>query len=293
MAELELVIDAKATLGEGPSWDAEEKRLFWVDIEGHKLHSYKPDTGQDTMYEVGQQIGAVVPFEDNRVIVALKKGFHIYDLATGSLTLIGNPESDRDDNRFNDGKCDPEGRFWAGTMSLSDKKNQGSLYCLTNEGQIKTVLKGVSLSNGLGFSPDNKLMYYIDTPTGNVDQFDFNADTAELSNRRTIFSLPEGTGFPDGMTVDAEGMVWVAHYGGSQVSRWNPHTGEQLESIKVPAEQVTSCCFGGEDLGELYITTARNGLSEDKLAATPHAGGLFRVRPGVKGQPTYRYKDSK
>lgn len=293
MTEVELVIDAKARLAEGPSWDAEEKRLYWVDIEGFKLHIYEPDSGRDTVHEMGQHIGAVVPYDRHLVMVALKNGFHLYDLAAGKLTLLLNPESHRDDNRFNDGKCDANGRFWAGTMSLTDKKNQGALYCLLNDGHVRTVLTEVSLSNGIGFSPDHKKMYYIDTPTGRIDQFDFDLDSGEISNRKSLFSLPEGTGFPDGMTVDAEGMIWVAHYGGSQVSRWNPDTGSLIQHIEVPASQVTSCCFGGEDLDELYITTARNGLSEDKLVETPHAGGVFRVRPGVKGQPTYRYKDTK
>ncbi|MFD2700052.1 SMP-30/gluconolactonase/LRE family protein [Paenibacillus shunpengii] len=293
MTEVELVIDAKARLAEGPSWDAEEKRLYWVDIEGYKLHIYDPSSGRDTVHEVGQHIGAVVPYDRDRVMVALKSGFHRYDLASGKLTLLHNPESHRDDNRFNDGKCDPNGRFWAGTMSLTDKKNQGALYCLMNDGQIKTVLTEVSLSNGLGFSPDHKKMYYIDTPTGRIDQFDFDLDTGEISNRVTLFSLPEGTGFPDGLTVDAEGMIWVAHYGGSQVSRWDPNTGSLIQHIEVPASNVTSCCFGGEELDELYITTARNGLKEEQLLKTPHAGGVFRVKPGVKGQPTYRYKGIK
>lgn len=290
MAELELILDAKAKLGEGPSWDAEAGRLFWVDIEGFVLHTYDPETGQDRVYDMGRHIGAVVPFEKDRVVVVLRDGYHFYNLTTGEFELIHDPEVDRDDNRFNDGKCDPAGRFWAGTMSLEGKNKQGALYCLNTDGQVKTICTEVSTSNGLGWSPDYKAMYYIDTGTGKIDQFDYDVMSGELSNRRTAVEFPKDAGFPDGMTVDAEGMIWVAHWGGSQVSRWNPHTGRMLSSIDVPAEQVTCCCFGGKDLDELYITTARNGLKEEQLAKTPHAGGLFRIKPGVKGMPTFRYQ---
>ncbi|MEF3352354.1 SMP-30/gluconolactonase/LRE family protein [Paenibacillus sp. GYB006] len=289
MAELELVLDAKAKLGEGPSWDAEAGRLFWVDIEGFKLHAYDPQTGEDTVYDIGQHIGAVVPYEKERVIVALREGYHEYNLHTGELELIHDPEAGRKDNRFNDGKCDPAGRFWAGTMSLEGKDKQGAFYCL-EDGEVSTIFTEVSTSNGLCWSPDHKTMYYIDTPTGKVDRLDYDEKTGELSNRRTAVDFPENVGFPDGMTVDAEGMIWIAHWGGSQVSRWNPETGKMLSHIEIPAEQVTCCCFGGQDLNELYITTARNGLSAEQLKKTPHAGGLFRIKPGVKGMPTFRYK---
>lgn len=289
MTELELVLDAKAKLGEGPSWDAEAGLLFWVDIEGFGLHAYDPLTGQDTVYDIGQHIGAVVPYEKERVIVALREGYHVYNLHTGELELIHDPEEGRKDNRFNDGKCDPAGRFWAGTMSLEGKDKQGALYCL-EDGEVSTIFTEVTISNGLGWSPDHKTMYYIDTPTGKVDRLDYDEKTGALSNCRTAVDFPEDVGFPDGMTVDAEGMIWIAHWGGSQVSRWNPNTGKMLSRIEIPAEQVTCCCFGGQDLDELYITTARNGLSEEQLKKNPHAGGLFRIKPGVKGMPTFRYK---
>ncbi|WP_211747589.1 SMP-30/gluconolactonase/LRE family protein [Paenibacillus sp. Marseille-Q4541] len=290
MAELELVLEAKAKLGEGPSWDAEAGRLYWVDIEGFKLHAYEPETGKDTVYEIGQHIGAVVPYEKDRVVIVLREGFHFYNLDTGELELIHDPENGRHDNRFNDGKCDPAGRFWAGTMSLEGKDKQGSLYCLEKDGEVRTVFTDVTTSNGLGWSPDHKTMYYIDTQTGKVDQYDFEVASGSVSNPRVAADFEHQDGFPDGMTVDAEGMIWVAHWGGSQVSRWNPNTGKLLSRIEVPAKQVTCCCFGGKDLDELYITTARTGLDEEQLANTPHAGGLFRVKPGVKGMPTFRYK---
>lgn len=289
MTELELVLDVKAKLGEGPSWDAEAGRLFWVDIEGFHLHAYDPQTGQDTVYDMGQHIGAVAPYEKDRVVVALREGLQVYNLITGELDLIHDPEKGREDNRFNDGKCDPAGRFWAGTMSLEGKDKQGALYCL-EDGKVSTIFTEVTISNGLGWSPDHKTMYYIDTPTRRVDQFDYDKKTGTLSNRRTAVDFPSDVGFPDGMTVDAEGMIWIAHWGGSQVSRWNPNTGKLLSRIEIPAEQVTCCCFGGKDLDELFITTARNGLSKEQLEKTPHAGGLFRIKPGVKGMPTYRYK---
>ncbi|HEY2495221.1 MAG TPA: SMP-30/gluconolactonase/LRE family protein [Paenibacillus sp.] len=287
MGSLEMVFDAKAILGEGPSWDAIHHRLLWVDIEGHQLHIHYPDNGRNEVYNVGERIGAVVPYLEDEVIVALYTGFHKFQLSTGILTLISNPEEHLPNNRFNDGKCDPEGRFWAGTMSLDGSRATGFLYCLDHDLTVRTVLEGVSTSNGLAWSVDGTCMYYIDTPTRQVDILDYNQNTGSVSNRRVAFKLPEGAGYPDGMTMDAEGMVWIAEWDGERVGRWNPQTGELLHSISVPAGHVTSCVFGGECLDELYITTARIGLSSELLDDNPMSGALFRIKLGVKGQPTH------
>lgn len=290
MGSLEVVFDAKAILGEGPSWDAINNRLLWVDIEGLQLHIHYPDNGHNEVYNVGERIGAVVPYLEDEVIVALYTGFHKYQLSTRTLTFISNPEEHLPNNRFNDGKCDPEGRFWAGTMSLDGSMATGFLYCLDHDLTVRTVLEGVSTSNGLGWSVDGAHMYYIDTPTRQVDILDYNQDTGSVSNRRVAFQLPEGAGYPDGMTIDVEGMVWIAEWDGGRVGRWNPHTGELLNEIPIPAGHITSCVFGGEFLDELYITTARTGLSRELLESNPLSGALFRIKPGVKGQPTYPYK---
>lgn len=290
MEALKVVVPTNDTLGEGPSWDAEGNRLLWVDIESHQLHIYYPESGENVTYEVGQLIGAVVPYREDEVIVALYEGFHKYRLSTGELTFIANPEQDHPNNRFNDGKCDPFGRFWAGTMSLEDQKNRGSLYCLDHDLSIRKVLSNVSTSNGLGWSPDGSVMYYIDTPTSQVDAFDYDGITGSISNRRVAFKMPEDAGFPDGMTVDSEGMLWIAEWDGGRVGRWNPHTGDLLDTIEVPAGHVTSCVFGGSDLEDLYITTACAGMKDEDMEAQPLSGNLFRVHTGIKGQPTVPFK---
>ncbi|WP_339837882.1 SMP-30/gluconolactonase/LRE family protein [Paenibacillus sp. FSL R7-0272] len=289
MSHVTVVVDTPAQLGEGPSWDAENSRLLWVDIEGFKVHAYHPETGEDQAYDVGEHVGAVVPYRGDEVIVALRSGFYTYHLLTGEKQAIADPEQDKSTNRFNDGKCDAYGRFWAGTMSLNNEQKAGSLYCLEEGKPARNMVQQVSTSNGLGWSPNREFMYYIDTPTRSVDRFDFDLASGTISNRTSIISVPEDMGFPDGMTVDAEGMLWVAHWGGGRVTRWNPETGELLQQIEVHADQVTSCCFGGPDLEDLYITTARIGIKEERLQETPQAGALFVVKPGVKGQETHVY----
>ena len=290
MKPLEVVVHANATLGEGPSWDAEGNRLLWVDIELNLLHIYYPDSEEDVTYEIGQTIGAVVPYCEDEVIVVLYEGFHKYQLSTGTLTFIANPEQHLPNNRFNDGKCDPCGRFWAGTMSLEGEGNCGSLYCLDHDLSVRKVLADVSTSNGLGWSTDGCTMYYIDTPTRQVDVFDYDRVTGTISNRRMAFKMPEDAGYPDGMTVDSEGMLWIAEWNGGRVGRWNPDTGQLLEIIFVPAGHVTSCVFGGRELEDLYITTACTGMKDEQLEAQPLSGNLFRVKTGVKGQSTVPFQ---
>lgn len=289
MSNVTVAVQTPALLGEGPSWDAENNRLLWVDIESFKIHVYDPATGQDQAYDVGEHVGAVVPYRGDEVVVALRSGFYTYHLLTGELHAIEDPEQEKDTNRFNDGKCDALGRFWAGTMSMNNESKAGSLYCLEQGQPVRTMVQDVSTSNGLGWSPDRQTMYYIDTPTRSIDRFDFDLTAGNIKNRTSIIAIPEEFGFPDGMTVDREGMLWVAHWGGSRVTRWNPETSELLQRIDVPADQVTSCCFGGADLGDLYITTARTGIKEERLKETPDAGSVFVIRPGVKGQETHAY----
>ncbi|WP_409344476.1 SMP-30/gluconolactonase/LRE family protein [Paenibacillus sp. MBLB4367] len=289
MGPLQVVLDAKVTLGEGPSWEPGSNRLYWVDILGRQLHIYDPATGSDDTVDVGQLIGAVVPRQSGGVVMALQNGFHTYDFETKQLTPIGDPEADKAHTRFNDGKCDAAGRFWAGTMSLNDSPKQGALYCLETDGSIRKVIDGVTCSNGIAWNPDNTVMYYIDSPTRQVVAHDYDLATGGISNPRVVVQLADEDGVPDGMTSDSEGMLWVAVWGGWRVSRYNPETGEQLARIDVPAEKVTSCVFTGDKLNELYITSARTGIDEEGLAKQPLAGGLFRVKTDIQGSPTYAY----
>ncbi|KZE68958.1 SMP-30/gluconolaconase/LRE domain protein [Fictibacillus phosphorivorans] len=289
-SEAELVIPAKAMLGEGPCWDSEQNVLYWVNILDKKVNVYDPRTHKNREIQLEQMVGTVAPSKSGSLVVALQKGLHFLDLETEELTFIHDPESHLPENRFNDGKCDPFGRFWAGTMSLSEEKEAGSLYCLGTDLAVEKKRSNLTISNGLAWSPDQNSMYLIDTPTKKVTRFDYDLQTGHIENPTEVIAFPDGVGAPDGMTIDNDGMLWIAHWGGAQISRWDPTTGEQLLSIPIPSLNVTSCTFGGENLDELYVTTARKDTSAENLHRYPEAGGVFKVKPGVKGMPAYRFR---
>lgn len=279
---VQLVLDTKAVLGEGSIWHPTENKLYWVDIEGKILHIYDPVSGNDKAIPVGQRIGTVVPVHTGGALVALQNGIHKIDTETGKLSFIVNPLPDSS-MRFNDGKCDPSGRFWVGSLALDSRRRGASLYRMDADGSVRTMLDSVSISNGIVWSADRKTMYYNDTPTMTVQAFDYDDRTGNITNRRVAVKIPRGSGAPDGMTIDAEGKLWVALWGGSCVARFDPATGELLQKIMVPAPNVSSCAFGGKDLATLYITTARAWVSEERLKEFPSSGGVFAVKPGVKG----------
>lgn len=287
---VELVLDTKSSLGEGAVWNYRTAELLWVNISDRILNIYSPRSQYNRELLTGQMIGTVVPAESGKVIAALEEGFYQIDPGTGSKLFIANPEEDKPENRFNDGKCDPAGRFWAGTMHREGKPGEGALYRLDPDGSVQMMIGNVSISNGIVWSADKTKMYYIDTPTQKVMAWDYDNETGDIRNPVTAVEIPDEMGYPDGMTIDTEGNVWIALWGGAAVGCWNPETGELLRTIDVPARNVTSCAFGDEDLGTLYITTARQGTNEDDLKKFPHAGGLFRVRPGVKGVQAYFFK---
>ncbi len=239
----------------------------------------------------GLMIGTVVPTETGKVLVALQNGIYKLNAETGTKKLIVDPEENLPNNRFNDGKCDPAGRFWAGTMSTNNEKNAGALYRLDFNNSIHKMVENVSISNGIVWSADNTKMYYIDTPTQKVVRYDYDNITGEISNPKVAVNIPKKMGSPDGMTIDADGNLWVALWGGSAVSCWNPESGKLIRTIEVPAKNVTSCAFGDDDLGTLYITTARIATSDDELIKFPNAGGVFKTRPGVKGVEACLFND--
>ncbi|MDR1595281.1 MAG: SMP-30/gluconolactonase/LRE family protein [Prevotellaceae bacterium] len=278
----ELLLDTKSDLGEGAIWHPKEKKLYWVDINQGFLHLYDPATGKNETVELGQKVGTVVPTTKGNAIVALHDGIYRYSFAGKKLELLQpNPEKSTTNNRFNDGKCDPAGRFWVGTIGAN---NSAALYRMDADKSVHVMKRDVGTSNGIVWSLDKKTMYYIDTNTGKVVAYDYDNRTGDISNPRDAVVIPRGMGGPDGSTIDSEGMIWVAHWGGSCVARWNPKTGELLCKVEIPAKHVTSCAFGGKNLDTLYITTAREGLGEKDLQEYPLSGGLFVVKPvGVKG----------
>ena len=216
--------------------------------------------------------------------LAVHDGFFLLDPATGRMEQMAEIETDVPETTMNDGKCDPVGRFWAGTKDVKGRRPVGALYRLGADHELVRILTGVRISNGLGWSPDQRTMYYIDSPTHGIDAFDVDPETGDVSHRRRLVDLPEGWGLPDGMTVDEEGFLWVAFWGGSAVRRISPD-GRVVAVVELPVSQVTSCAFGGDDLSDLYVTSARDSLSEAELERQTYAGGIFRLRPGVGGRP--------
>lgn len=216
---LELVIDSKATLGEGPCWSAETQLLYWVDILEKKINVYNPNTRKNRVIKLEQYIGAIAPRNENEAVIALENGFYFIDLSTEKITLIEEHENHLTNNRFNDGKCDAYGRFWVGSMNKSYQGEDGALYCLDTNMKVRQKLNNIGISNGMTWSADNKFMYYIDTLTKKVCRYDYDIATGEIKNPVDIISFHGEEGLPDGMTSDIEGMLWIAHWGTTKISR--------------------------------------------------------------------------
>ena len=283
------ILHAQAALGEGALWNLQTQQLYWVDIEGRVLHIFDPATGHDTSFPTQERVGTVVPTRDGNALVALQTGIHRLDTTTGQLTLLTNPLTEPS-LRFNDGKCDPAGRFWVGTFDLLERPHAGTFYRFDPNGSLHVMLRHITNSNGLAWSLDRTTMYYIDTPTLAVQAFDYDQATGSIANPRVVIRFPAGAGWPDGMTLDAEGKLWVALWGGGTVRRYDPDTGALLQAIEVAAPNTSSCAFGGPELKTLFVTTARGGLTPEQLQQFPLSGNLFAVEPGVQGVPAYFFE---
>jgi sugar lactone lactonase YvrE len=278
----EILFDVKATLGEGPAWDEKTQTLYWVDILGKRIYA-----GGEVLTELDDYIGCLAPTQNGHLIVGKRASFMDFDPANSQQTvLVTLPESAT--NRMNDGKCDPAGRLIAGTMDMNETDPTGSVY--SYDGKSNRVLfRDVTISNGMAWSADHKTFYYIDTPTCEVRAYDYDVKTGEIANRRKAFDVPKSLGWADGMTSDTEGNLWIAMWGGAQVTRWNPNTGQLLEQISVPALQSSCPVFGGKNRNELYVTSARKGMSESDLNNYPLSGGLFKVETKYEGMPTFEF----
>ncbi|MEU0003477.1 SMP-30/gluconolactonase/LRE family protein [Streptomyces sp. NPDC006314] len=275
MTAYEVAVRAEATLGEGPAWDPASGRLIWLDILGMRVHTYDPATGRRTVRTTEQHIGAAKPRAGGGLVLNLRDGVGLLDPDDTFRWLHHEPVAGR---RANDAAVAPDGSLWAGTMRYDEATGGGTLSRLAGDGTVRTVLPSVTVSNGTGWSPDGRLMYYVDTPTRRVDVFDH--DGEGVCNRRPLTEIEEGAGFPDGLTVDADGCVWVALWDGGAVRRYTP-AGELDRVITLPTPRTTACAFGGADLTDLYITTARTGLP----APHPTAGSLLVVPGAGKGLP--------
>lgn len=285
---VEVLVDAHAEVGEGPLWDAGSQELLWVDIPQGRVHRSDVSSGQSRSVDVGQPVGAVALRAGGGLIGALRDGFAFIEPATGAAELVAPVERDVDENRMNDGKCDRLGRLWAGTMAEDMRAGAGTLYRLEPDLRTVQVLDDVSVSNGLAWDSHDAIMYFIDSGTGGVDAFDYDAETGAISNRRRFVDLESGLGLPDGMTIDSEDCIWVAVWGGGQVRRYTPE-GTLDAVVELPAAQVTSCTFGGLSLDLLFVTSAAAGLEEAERNKQPHAGAVFRIEPGVTGMAPSRF----
>ena len=285
-AEFDVAVAAAAQLGEGPRWDAATETLLWVDIPARLVHRYDPATGTDTTQPTSDVVSLALPRRRGGVVIGLPDGIHVLD-REGS-PLVAAIEPGRAGTRTNDGACDSAGRLWVGTMALDERSPVAGLYCVGASLGVTTMLSGTTISNGLGWSPSGASFYFIDSPTRRIDVFDCDPASGALENRRPLAAVAVEGAVPDGMAVDAEGGVWVALHGGLGLRRYSPD-GELLAEVHLPIARITSCCFGGPDLRDLYVTTRREGLSAAERAAQPLAGALLRLDVGVAGLPTHAF----
>ncbi|MFD1828228.1 MULTISPECIES: SMP-30/gluconolactonase/LRE family protein [Streptomyces] len=284
-ARFDVAVRQEALLGEGPTWDAERGRLVWVDILSSRVHTWEPGSGRRTVLATEQHVGAAKPRAGGGLVVNLRDGVGLYGEDGSFAWLHRDPVPGR---RGNDAAVAPDGALWAGTMAYDETPGAGTLTRVAPDGTAATVLPEVTISNGTGWSPDGRLMYYVDTPTRRIDVFDVDPDAdgaAALGGRRTLAAIEAGAGFPDGLTVDADGCVWVALWDGGAVRRYTPD-GRLDRTVPVPASRVTACAFGGPGLGDLYVTTARTGVDP---GAEPLAGALLVLPDAGRGlvQPPF------
>jgi sugar lactone lactonase YvrE len=287
--KLACVADTKCVLGEGPVWDEREGVLYWVDIKAPAIWRLDPKTGERKSWPLQHRVGAIALREKGGIVAALKPGFAFVDLDTNTIDVVAQPEANIPDNRMNDGACDAKGRFWAGSMDDTEQSPTGHLYRLNPDRSLARFEAGFVVTNGIRWSNDGTRMYFVDSAGRTIWVYDFDMAKGEPGARRVFARLSEHEGYPDGLCVDAEDHVWGAHWAGARITRYRPD-GTKERVIEIPAPNVTSCCFGGQNLDTLYVTSARIGASEEALARMPETGGVFAVTGlGVKGRPSPRF----
>jgi len=289
MSELEHLLEIQNEAGESPHWDAAEEALYWADIVDPHLYRYYPATGKLDTVKTNIPVTGLGLRESGGLVLASKIGLYLLDSSLKEAKFIKDPEAEKPNVRFNDGLVDRNGCYWAGTLNEVDfTVSEGSLYRLDPDGVVHMMDTNLMGTNGIGWSPDNKIMYLADTFGQVIYAYDFDSEAGGINNRRVFAEIPPEAGMPDGITVDSEGFIWNGHWGGWRLTRYDPE-GKIEREVKLPVQNVTSCIFGGKNLDELYITTAWFLMSEEQRADQPYAGDLFRIRPGVKGLPDPKF----
>jgi sugar lactone lactonase YvrE len=290
MNAIEVVQREQALVGEGPVWLPQERALYWLDIKGLKIFRCDAATGTSQSWPTPERIGALIPSNQGGFIALAKSGVYATGPAFTRFDKLAAPDADKPGNRFNDAKCDPKGRLWAGTMDDDEHEASGRLYRFDSRTTSVRVRDNVNLSNGLGWSPDGTKMYFVETLRRTIWLFDYDLSDGTATNARAFVEIPEGDGYPDGMCVDAEGCIWLAHWGGWRLTRFTPD-GHIDRVVPMPVPQLTSCAFGGPNLDTLYITSAAIGLDAETKAKAPLSGCLFAFDPGVQGLPVAAFCD--
>jgi D-xylonolactonase len=283
--EVRCVDPAGAVLGEGPVWVQDEQALYWVDIRGRRVHRYHPETGAATSWPTPYRIGASAPRTSGGFIAAGEHGFLTIDAQFENFDLIGDPEPHLPGNRSNDGKVDLQGRFWTGTMDDAEEEPTGALYRIDPDLSWRCEDTDYAVTNGPAFSPDGRYLYHNDSGRQVTYRFTLDQRTGGLLDKQVFARFEEGQGYPDGMTTDSEGCLWIAFWDGWCLRRLSPE-GQVIQTIRMPVQRPTSCVFAGEKLDRLFVTSASFGIASDELQQQPQAGGLFVVLPGVAGFPT-------
>ena len=283
-----VIWEFQAQLGEGPVWDDQKKTLYWLDIKDSQLLILDMKNGNRVSVELSTEVGAVAPRSGGGLIAATKKGFALLDPETGKLSFIVNPEVNLPGNRFNDGTCDSAGNFIAGTMDEREEEPTGTMYRLNANLSVAPLFGGYVVCNGPAFSPDGGTLYFSNSAQREILEFAYDPETGRIGSPAMFAKIPHAAGYPDGLSVDAEGYIWCAHWDGWRVTRFAPD-GREDAVVDFPVPRVTSCTFGGRDLDTLFVTTARTGLDDDALDEAPLSGSLFVFKPGVPGLPTQRF----
>ena len=287
-ARLACVIPAGSFLGEGPYWSRDDNKLYYVDILAPAIITGDVVEGTHSKLTVPELVGFVIEREKGGFVVGMHGDLCSIDLKTGEMTTLAKPEADRPGNRFNDGKCDRKGRLWCGTLAIDTSADQGNLWRIDLDGFANLMERGVHVSNGLGWSPDDRVFYFTDTARQTIYAYDFDLESGSIANKRPFIVVPEAEGKPDGMAVDSEGFIWCAHWDGWCVTRYDPD-GKVDRVINLPVPRPTSCAFGGADMQTLFVTSARIRLSAAQLADAPLSGSVFAVETGIKGILNFKF----